>query len=167
MILLAYDGSVDAQAAIERAAQLMPGADATVLTVWRPFMAMALTSGEGMGVGLSAAYADPDKIDAISREVAVGRAAEGAGRAAAAGLNAHPRVQSAIDGMARTVLAAAADVDADLIVLGTRGLHGAQSFFLGSVSHGVLQHADRPVVIVPSPRVIEHRREWFETAVAG
>jgi hypothetical protein len=35
MILLCYDGSADAQAAIDRAGLLMPGSDATVLVIWR------------------------------------------------------------------------------------------------------------------------------------
>ena len=30
MVLICYDGSADAQAAIDRAGQLMPGSDATV-----------------------------------------------------------------------------------------------------------------------------------------
>ena len=45
-----------------------------------------------------------------------------------------------------------------VIVMGTRGLAGVKSMLLGSVSHAVLQHADRAVMIVPSPSVVEHRR---------
>ena len=37
---------------------------------------------------------------------------------------------------------------ADLIVLGSRGLHGIKEFFLGSVSSGVLHHAPCSVLIV-------------------
>src|ERR671934_164053 len=40
------------------------------------------------------------------------------------------------------------ELDADVIVLGARGLAGIAAF-LGSVSNHVLQHAHRPVLIVP------------------
>lgn len=168
MILLSYDGSADAQAAIDHAAQLFPGADAIVLTLWRSLTDTAmLGGGDGMGAGVGLAWVDTVPIDAASAQTAKHRADEGAERAAAAGLAAHARVEAAVGGLARTILTVAEEVDAQAIVLGTRGLHGAQSFFLGSVSHGVLQHAGRPVVIVPSARVVAERRSWFAAAPAA
>jgi nucleotide-binding universal stress UspA family protein len=59
--------------------------------------------------------------------------------------------------MARAILDAAADVDADVIVCGTRGRGAVRSFLLGSVSHELVQHADRPVMVVPSPSLVERR----------
>ena len=38
MILIAYDGSDDAKAAIEHAASLLPGQPALVVTVWEPYI---------------------------------------------------------------------------------------------------------------------------------
>jgi hypothetical protein len=38
MILICYDGSADAKAAIEHGAELLDGQPATVLTVWQPFI---------------------------------------------------------------------------------------------------------------------------------
>lgn len=43
------------------------------------------------------------------------------------------------------------------IVIGTRGLTGVKSLLLGSVSHAVVQHADRAVLVVPSPEIAEAR----------
>ena len=40
MILIAYDGSEDAKAAIRHAGKLMPGFAAIVLSIWEPFTTM-------------------------------------------------------------------------------------------------------------------------------
>jgi nucleotide-binding universal stress UspA family protein len=158
MILLSYDGSADAQAAIDQAARLMPGADATVLTVWEPFVdAMAYSGSMGFGVGYAGTAADAGAIDEADRQLAHETAVDGAQRAAEAGLVAQWRVASRHDTLARAILNAAADVDADVIVCGTRGRSAVQSFLLGSVSHQVVQHADRAVLVVPSPTLAEKR----------
>lgn len=44
MILLCYDGSEDARAAIEHAGHLLSGQPAIVLTVWEPFVEVLWTS---------------------------------------------------------------------------------------------------------------------------
>lgn len=160
MILASYDGSADAQAAIDHAARLMPGAETAVLTVWEPFQAAMSRTG-GMGMGMGASYPDNGEIDAANEEAARARAAEGAERATAAGLVAEPRIAVRQDGIAGAILAVADELGADAIVLGTRGLTGIRSMLLGSVSHTVLQHADRSVIVVPSPAIVDERREWI------
>jgi nucleotide-binding universal stress UspA family protein len=40
------------------------------------------------------------------------------------------------------------DIDADLLVIGSRGMQGARRFFLGSVSSRCAHHANRSVLIV-------------------
>jgi nucleotide-binding universal stress UspA family protein len=157
MILLSYDGSEDAKAAIDRAGALFPGQPATVLTVWEPFIAVLERSGAGLGWGTTAF--DPTEVDAASEQAAREAADEGVQRAKAAGLNAQPRVASRGVTIPSTIIDAAADVDADAIVMGTRGLSRLKSVLLGSVSGGVVQHADRPVVVIPSEETAEHRRE--------
>ena len=47
------------------------------------------------------------------------------------------------------LLAAGEEFDADVLVLGSRGLGGFPEQLLGSTSTQVAQHARRPVVIVP------------------
>lgn len=153
MILIAYDGSADAQAATKLAGELLPGQQATVLTVWEPFTDVMARTGAGM----LAWPEDVDAIDALGERNARTRAEEGAALARDAGLDAQPRVGMRGETIAETILVAAADVDASVVVMGTRGLSGLKSLLLGSVSHAVLQHGDRAVMVVPSTEVASKR----------
>jgi nucleotide-binding universal stress UspA family protein len=154
MILLCYDGSDDARAAIEVAATLFPGQPAMVITVWEPVLDVMARTGGGLG----AAMIDPTDIDAASETAAGERAAEGAEHAREAGFDAQSCATVRRATTAATILDEARDRQAAVIVVGTRGLTGIKSLMLGSVSHAVVQHADRAVVVIPSPEVAEHRR---------
>jgi hypothetical protein len=68
MILICYDASPDAEAAIQRAGQLFPGESATVLTVWQPFVEVLaqMPSGFGMAPG----EVDYEAIDTATRQSA-------------------------------------------------------------------------------------------------
>jgi nucleotide-binding universal stress UspA family protein len=161
MVLLCYDGSDDAKSAVDHAGAVLKSAPAVVLTVWEPFVDVLARTG--FGLSYTAPPFDNEEVDAASESAATTTAEEGATRAREAGLDAQPRVTSRNGSVADAILDVAEDLDAEAIVLGTRGLAGVKSLLLGSVSHAVLQHADRPVVVVPSPAVTEararHRRE--------
>ena len=153
MILIGYDGSPDAQAAIQHAGELMRGRPTTVLTVWEPFADLVARVGAGMPIG----SIDYNTMDRSNEDEARRRAEEGVARAREAGLKAHAKVQARHGSIAGSILSAANDEGAEAIVLGTRGLTGIKSLLLGSVSHAVLQHADRPVIVVPSPEIAAER----------
>lgn len=155
MILICYDGSRDARAAIESAAQLFPAASATVLTVWEPFAEVVARTT--VGFGLIPAIPDETEIDEASRKAAEKTAAEGAELAHQRGLAAEPQTCSQATTIARALLVEAGRLGADAIVMGSRGLTGVKSLLLGSVSHELVQHADRTVVVVPSPGVARAR----------
>jgi nucleotide-binding universal stress UspA family protein len=155
LILIAYDGSSDAQAAVDRAGELFEGQDATVLTVWEPFIDVMAHSSPGLGVG--GLVANMDEIDAASEQAARERAEEGVARARSAGLKAESRTSPRGWTIAETILLEAERIGAGAVVLGTRGLSRVKSVLLGSVSNGVLQHAERPVLVVPSPEVAGER----------
>lgn len=168
MIVIAYDGSADARDAIDCAARLMPSAEATVLTVWVPFIyacAASGASGVGLGMGGTYAYAESPDIDDASREAARATATEGARRAADAGLLATARDEGRDPDVANTLLETAAELDAEVIVMGTRGLGSLRSLLLGSVSHAVVHRAGRPVLVVPSATVAGARRA-LDTTIA-
>lgn len=154
MILIAYDGSDDAKAAIAEAAALFPGQQVTVLTVWQRFIDTMARVGGGLGV-----IVDFDEIDSESEKSAHERADDGAQLARDAGLDAHARIAVVETTVADAILAEADVVAARAIVCGSRGFTGVKSVMLGSVSHQILQHADRTVVIVPSPAVAQARAE--------
>ena len=162
MILMSYDGSADAQAAIDRLAHVMPGATVTVLTVWEPFMqTMARTGmGMGMGMGVTGGYsgADAESVDEGIRQRALETATDGTERATAAGLVAKPWIESRDGDVATAIIGVADDIDADVIAMGTRGRGGTKAFLLGSVSRAVVEHADRAVLVVPSPELADRRR---------
>ena len=146
--LFAYDGSKGADAAIAAAGDLVGrnGSEAVVLSVWEPLTVQALRAerfGGPLAVPLSAA-----DLDKPSAEHARLVAEHGAGVAAVNGFHARPLWTADKRAIADTIVERADELDADVIVLGARGLAGIAAF-LGSVSNHVLQHAHRPVLVVP------------------
>lgn len=166
MILLCYDGSAGAQAAIDLAAQAMPGARATVVTVWEPFLE-AVNHGSWFAgeFTLGDGGQDYEQIDRAAEQAASDTAVEGAQRALDAGLLAAARVARRQRGIADAIMLEAAAVDADVIVVGTRGRGDYRSLLLGSVSHHLVQHADRAVSVVPSRDLVDQRRHVHLTAL--
>jgi nucleotide-binding universal stress UspA family protein len=87
-------------------------------------------------------------LDRAVAEDASRLADDGVRIAREAGLAAEPMAVEA-DGPVWKVVTEAADRnDAAVIVMGSRGLTGLRSMLLGSVSSAVVQHADRPVLVV-------------------
>lgn len=139
-ILIAYDGSEAARAAIAKAGELLAPAQAQVFTTWRP-----------VSLGVSAGVAPPayvPDLEAVYERNARETAAGGVTLAEAAGLTAEPVVACEPNGCWTAILDAADIADAELIVVGARGLSGVKSALLGSVSSGVVHHSKRPVLVV-------------------
>lgn len=141
-ILIGFDGSAEAEYAIDVAAGLLEPTSAVVLNVAPP-----LTVGEsfvsvGLPVSGAAAFGGLNKADAL-------RCAEaGARLAQAAGLQADARVCAAAPTW-EGIVQAADEVDAAVIVLGSRERPGAAELVERNVSHDVAQHARRPLLTVP------------------
>jgi nucleotide-binding universal stress UspA family protein len=155
MLLIAYDGSPDAKAAIQHAGQLMPGTAATVLTIWEPFTTLLDRTPETLRP--LAAVRNADEIDRKEAEAAEGSSKEGVELARTAGLDATPLTTALAGSTADTIIEQADRLDVDAIVVGSRGLTG-MALLLGSVSLAVVQRSDRTVVIVPSADIARQRQ---------
>jgi nucleotide-binding universal stress UspA family protein len=160
MLLIAYDGSPDAKAAIQHAGQLMPGTATTVLAIWEPFATMLARTPETLRP--LAAVRQADAIDRQETNAAEELATQAVELARAAGLDATPLTTSLHGSIADTIIEQADRLDVDAIVIGARGLTG-MALLLGSVSLAVVQHADRTVVIVPSAdSAKQHQRDHHQ-----
>jgi nucleotide-binding universal stress UspA family protein len=144
-LLIAYDGSPDAKAAVALAGHLFDGSTAIVLTVWEGITEVVTRAGAGLASTL-----DFEQVDAECEQRAHERAAEGVGHARAAGLQAEARVAKRRVTTATVILEQATAAGADLVVVGSRGFATVKSILLGSVSRAVLVHARLPVLVAPA-----------------
>ena len=155
MILICYDGSADARAAIAQAGRVLAAHPAIVLTVWEPITEVLARTAAGTALiaGMSAGMPADEEAETEARRVAD----EGAELARAAGFDASPRICAQSGLVADTIIAQADRANATAIVMGSRGRTGMQAW-LGSVSHAVVQHGDRAVMVIPSGAVVADRR---------
>jgi nucleotide-binding universal stress UspA family protein len=142
-ILICYDGSDAAIRAIGAAAELLGPRRAVILD-----LGPVITEAESLaaiGAVVPYGYESTNAGDALVV------AQDGAQRARRAGFDAEARGGVAAPTF-EGIVEVADDVDAAVIVLGSRGLAGARELLEGSVSHQVAEHAGRPVLVVPPPR---------------
>jgi nucleotide-binding universal stress UspA family protein len=143
-ILIATDGSASAREAIEFGLELAEEHAAEVTFV---HVVPVLDRSFADGIGVPAAI--PHQIDELDRkplEDALALAAEQDVDAKAELLAGLP-----VD----EIVACADSLDADLIVVGSRGRGAFATALLGSISRGVLHEARRPVLVVRGAHVRE------------
>jgi nucleotide-binding universal stress UspA family protein len=147
LALYCYDGSADAGHAIERGAALLGDHDAVVMCVFESML--AVQAGDFPYPDMLP-LEDVERVDEAARTRSLEVAAAGCDLLRVAGREAQPAAVESVGAVWRTILAEADARDAGVIVLGSRGLAGVRSLVLGSVSHGVVNHAHRPVLVIPS-----------------
>jgi len=146
-VLLCYDGSDSAAAAIAAAARVLGGRDAVVCHSWCGLSRAVFHADarELPGALMEAA----EELDALDREAAGRSTAAGVRLASAAGFRVEPLAIRERRKTWRTLLEAADERDASVVVTGAHGLSGLGRLVLGSVSTAVLNHSERPVLVVP------------------
>jgi nucleotide-binding universal stress UspA family protein len=137
-ILLAHDGSDHAEKALERAAGITKktNAELTVIAVTPdlcfPSAELSLSECDTM------AKAFAKETEGVLKRVVDTLASQGV-TAKTVLENGH---------VVDKILETAESIGADLIVLGSRGRHGATRLFLGSISSKIAEHAKCDVLIV-------------------
>lgn len=134
-VLVAIDGSQSGREALAAAIEAADpsGSEVTVLHV----------------LGQKVMWATA--VDLESQDEAVALTDAAVRELSAAGLPARAKVVHAPTGqIAEEILRVAKDIDASVIVMGTRGLSDAKSLLLGSVAHAVVHHSACPVLLVPA-----------------
>lgn len=137
-ILLAHDGSEHADRALERAAELAEKFDASLSVI---VVATGLdTISETLSFDMHDAVEEVILKDAeIALKKAVDWLSSKGIKAESILVRGRPQDR---------ILATAESMCADMIVIGSRGRHGVEKFFLGSVSSEVAEHAQCDVLIV-------------------
>jgi nucleotide-binding universal stress UspA family protein len=140
-VVVGTDGSETAELAVRHASQLAKdhGARLVIITAYEPHDDMLVRSTAGV----------PDDIRWTLTDRAQAEEKAVHGRVLANEVGVKGVVAQAIAGSpADVLLEAAVDFDAEVIVVGSKGLTGASRFLLGSVASSVSHHAPCDVFIV-------------------
>jgi nucleotide-binding universal stress UspA family protein len=150
-VLVAYDGSTASREVVREAVHLLGHRFMLIVTVWEPGLAAMTAAPTPDAFGMRPLPPDAEtvmEVDAAMRNHAESVAAEGAELARSLGAAAEPLpVADELD-VADTVVQLAEKHDAQAVVVGSRGLSGIRSRFLGSTSRRVLDHCARPVLVI-------------------
>lgn len=153
-VLIGYDGSPAASAAIDAGAKLFPQARAWIAHLWTPpFASTSLRHRLWKNVSNI-----NDFVVALEREgrrEADRMAETGVTLAVAAGWDAaESLVIRSYSGEGLQLAELAEEKDADVILMGSRGLGGARAI-LGSASDLAVHYTTRPVLVIPHPLLID------------
>jgi nucleotide-binding universal stress UspA family protein len=149
LVIIGFDGSPDAEQAIDVAAGVLKADSAMVVTAWHLPIAAGEMSLPPVGAPTAPSLQEEDDVKRNAAETAKA----GAARATAAGFDAEPGLQHAAgpNEIAKVLLDTAEQRDADLVVVGRRGMSRIRSVLLGSVSEAAVRDGRRPVLVVPGP----------------
>jgi nucleotide-binding universal stress UspA family protein len=148
-LLIAYDGSEPARAALGAAAALFGGAEAVIATVQPPLASFEAAAMARVAVPDSMIRIGIENLRAENEREGSERVAEGVELASGAGLVCSSRILHHATPW-RALRALGEEVAADIIVCGTRGEGPLDRALLGSTAASLLHHAERPLLVVPA-----------------
>jgi nucleotide-binding universal stress UspA family protein len=148
-VVAAYDGSQGATRAIEVVGRLLGERATVVVHVWEPVFHRSLVTRALAAGPVDDLRATVEDLQEAFADRAAARTQDGVAAARAAGLDAVGDTVESDEGAWRAVAAAARAHGASVIAVGTRGLGAARSALLGSVSSGLVQNAELPILVVP------------------
>lgn len=143
-ILVATDGSINAQRAVEHAVQRATSDGSELHAVY-------VMDSRPPAVGGVTPWTDWDETAQLLRKEARKHLDSALEQAQAEGLQVHKAVKQH-EGVADGILDYARDHDVDLIVVGTHGRSGIDRFVMGSVAEKVTRNSALPVLVVPPKR---------------
>ena len=148
-MVIAYDGSDVAKAAVRHAAELFRGRRVVVVTVWEPGLAL-VPIGPPDQLGTIPLPPDPATVGAVDhaeQDHAERVAGEGAELARSLGLAAEAHAVADELDVADTVLDLARERGAAAVVVGSHGISGLRTHLVGGVSRKLIRHSELPVVV--------------------
>ena len=149
MVLICYDASPTARRAISAAHAILGDRPATVLHVWQ--LPKDYFEPDWLGGPTAALSAPITELEALALDRAEVVAAEGVELARRSGFAAKARAEPETGRVWRVIIDVAHDIEAEVIVVGARGLSTVRSVLLGSVSNAVVHHSHIPVLVIPPP----------------
>jgi nucleotide-binding universal stress UspA family protein len=143
-ILVAVDGSENAQRALEAAVDMAKRLKAVLLIAHVVFVpALSWT------LGLPGVMVPADKIEDDAEKAGRQLLAKAVKFAKEAGIaNPQEEILTKLASPAMGIVELAKKGDADLVVVGTKGLGGFKRLLIGSVANSVLHYAERSVLVV-------------------
>jgi nucleotide-binding universal stress UspA family protein len=148
-LLVAYDGSAAADAAVVTAGHLFPAAHGRLMTLFDQTMGYEQVRRYGFGVDDTTLRRGVEALAREAREAGLEIAKRGVAAGETAGLTLEPAAAASGISQWPAILSAADEIDADAIVCGSRGRGGIARSLLGSTSSSVLHHSQRAVLVVP------------------
>jgi nucleotide-binding universal stress UspA family protein len=151
-ILVALDGSESSQRASQAALELAEKLKTELIVLHAispPTSYYHSTIASPTGISLPApSQHEIDAYYAYARKVALNIVGETESKAKKLGVHVKMEIPEAVSSVVETIINHVANENVDLIVVGTRGLGGFKKMLLGSVSSGIVSHANCPVLVV-------------------